>query len=48
MAKVMELQKIEVWDGNMAASQAMRQAQIDVVCKTMAHLWAMAISMESL
>ena len=31
MAKVMELQKIEVWDGNMAASQAMRQAQIDVV-----------------
>ncbi|MFC3868169.1 2-oxoacid:ferredoxin oxidoreductase subunit alpha [Helicobacter equorum] len=31
MAKVMELQKIEVWDGNMAASHAMRQAQIDVV-----------------
>lgn len=27
----MELQKIEVWDGNMAASHAMRQAQIDVV-----------------
>ncbi|PAV00830.1 2-ketoisovalerate ferredoxin oxidoreductase [Helicobacter sp. TUL] len=31
MSKVMELQKIEVWDGNMAASHAMRQAQIDVV-----------------
>ncbi len=27
----MELRDIEVWDGNMAASQAMRQAQIDVV-----------------
>jgi pyruvate ferredoxin oxidoreductase alpha subunit len=27
----MELQKIEVWDGNRAAAQAMRQAQIDVV-----------------
>lgn len=31
MAKTMTLQKMEVWDGNMAASQAMRQAQIDVV-----------------
>lgn len=31
MAKIMNLQKTEVWDGNMAASQAMRQAQIDVV-----------------
>lgn len=31
MALKMNLQKIEVWDGNMAASQAMRQAQIDVV-----------------
>ncbi len=27
----MELQKIEVWDGNRAAAQALRQAQIDVV-----------------
>ncbi len=27
----MELRDIEVWDGNMAASQALRQAQIDVV-----------------
>ncbi len=31
MAKTMELNKIEVWDGNMAASQALRQAQVDVV-----------------
>ena len=31
MAKTMELRTIEVWDGNMAASQALRQAQIDVV-----------------
>ena len=31
MAKVMEVRDIEVWDGNMAASQALRQAQIDVV-----------------
>ena len=31
MPKVMELDKIVVWDGNMAACQAMRQAQIDVV-----------------
>ncbi|EES89221.1 2-oxoacid:ferredoxin oxidoreductase subunit alpha [Helicobacter canadensis] len=31
MAAVYELQAIEVWDGNMAASHAMRQAQIDVV-----------------
>ncbi len=27
----MELKDVEVWDGNMAASQAMRQVQIDVV-----------------
>jgi len=31
MAEIMELRDIEVWDGNMAASQAMRQVQIDVV-----------------
>ena len=31
MADTMELRDIEVWDGNMAASQAMRQVQIDVV-----------------
>ncbi|RDU65147.1 2-oxoacid:ferredoxin oxidoreductase subunit alpha [Helicobacter sp. MIT 14-3879] len=31
MALKMELQKLEVWDGNMAASQALRQAQVDVV-----------------
>ncbi len=31
MAKTMHLQKTEVWDGNTAASHAMRQAQIDVV-----------------
>jgi pyruvate ferredoxin oxidoreductase alpha subunit len=31
MAEKMELREIEVWDGNMAASQAMRQVQIDVV-----------------
>ena len=31
MALKMELQAVEVWDGNMAASHAMRQAQIDVV-----------------
>ncbi|NWF66210.1 MAG: 2-oxoacid:ferredoxin oxidoreductase subunit alpha [Campylobacterales bacterium] len=31
MAEIMELNEVEVWDGNMAASQAMRQAQIDVV-----------------
>lgn len=31
MAKTMELRTIEVWDGNMAASHALRQAQIDVV-----------------
>lgn len=31
MAKKYELQEVEVWDGNMAASHAMRQAQIDVV-----------------
>jgi len=31
MAEKMELNEVEVWDGNMAASQAFRQAQIDVV-----------------
>ena len=31
MADKIELNEVEVWDGNMAASQAMRQAQIDVV-----------------
>lgn len=31
MPKTMELDKIVVWDGNLAACQAMRQAQIDVV-----------------
>jgi len=31
MADKMELREIEVWDGNMAASQALRQVQIDVV-----------------
>jgi len=31
MAKKIELNKVEVWDGNMAFAQAMRQAQIDVV-----------------
>lgn len=31
MAKVYELQDIEVWDGNVAASHALRQAQIDVM-----------------
>lgn len=31
MAEKMELHEVEVWDGNMASSQAMRQAQIDVV-----------------
>jgi pyruvate ferredoxin oxidoreductase alpha subunit len=31
MAEKMNLQDMEVWDGNMASSQAMRQAQIDVV-----------------
>ncbi|MBD3795562.1 MAG: 2-oxoacid:ferredoxin oxidoreductase subunit alpha [Epsilonproteobacteria bacterium] len=31
MALKMDLQKVEVWDGNYAAAQAMRQAQIDVV-----------------
>ncbi len=31
MAEIMELHDVEVWDGNMAASQALRQAQIDVV-----------------
>jgi len=31
MAEKIDLQEVEVWDGNMAYSQAMRQAQIDVV-----------------
>ncbi|MFW6307700.1 MAG: 2-ketoisovalerate ferredoxin oxidoreductase, partial [Campylobacterales bacterium] len=31
MAEVMELHQVEVWDGNMAAAQALRQAQVDVV-----------------
>ena len=31
MADKIELREVEVWDGNMAASQAMRQVQIDVV-----------------
>ncbi|WP_281951550.1 2-oxoacid:ferredoxin oxidoreductase subunit alpha [Nitrosophilus kaiyonis] len=31
MAKKYELNEVEVWDGNMAAAQALRQAQVDVV-----------------
>lgn len=31
MAQTMELQEVEVWDGNMAACHALRQAQIDVM-----------------
>lgn len=31
MAKVYDLQDVEVWDGNVAASHALRQAQIDVM-----------------
>lgn len=31
MALKYELSKVEVWDGNMAASHALRQAQVDVV-----------------
>jgi len=31
MAKKFEINDIEVWDGNYAASQALRQAQVDVV-----------------
>jgi pyruvate ferredoxin oxidoreductase alpha subunit len=31
MAEKMELKEIEVWDGNMASSQSLRQAQVDVV-----------------
>ena len=31
MAEKMDLQEVEVWDGNMAAAHAFRQAQIDVV-----------------
>lgn len=29
--RIMELKKVEVWDGNMANSQALRQADVDVV-----------------
>lgn len=38
MANTMELQEIEVWDGNLAACHAMRQAQIDVVEIGRAHV----------
>ena len=31
MAEKIDLQTVEVWDGNMAASHALRQAQVDVV-----------------
>ncbi len=31
MAEKMDLEEVEVWDGNFAAAQALRQAQIDVV-----------------
>ncbi len=31
MAEKWDIQEVEVWDGNFAAAQAMRQAQIDVV-----------------
>ncbi len=31
MAKEFDLNEVEVWDGNYAASQALRQAQVDVV-----------------
>jgi pyruvate ferredoxin oxidoreductase alpha subunit len=31
MADIMELRDIEVWDGNMASAQSLRQAQVDVV-----------------
>lgn len=30
-SKVMDLNNVEVWDGNMAAAQALRQADVDVV-----------------
>ena len=29
--RIMELKSVEVWDGNMANSQALRQADVDVV-----------------
>ena len=29
--RIMELKKVEVWDGNMANSQALRQADVDVI-----------------
>jgi len=31
MAEKMELKEVEVWDGNMASAQSLRQAQVDVV-----------------
>ncbi len=31
MAEKMQLNEVEVWDGNLAAAQALRQAQVDVV-----------------
>lgn len=31
MAKVYDLQEVEVWDGNVAAGHALRQAQVDVM-----------------
>ncbi|HIC10114.1 MAG TPA: 2-oxoacid:ferredoxin oxidoreductase subunit alpha [Campylobacterales bacterium] len=31
MAEKMELKKVEVWDGNLAAAHSLRQAQVDVV-----------------
>ncbi len=31
MVEKMDLQEVEVWDGNFAAAQALRQAQVDVV-----------------
>lgn len=31
MAEKMEMHEVEVWDGNMAAAQALRQVQVDVV-----------------
>lgn len=30
-SKIMELNNVEVWDGNMAGSQALRQADVDVI-----------------
>jgi len=31
MAEKLDLQKVEVWDGNMAYAQALRQSQVDVI-----------------